>query len=228
MSLKLLRNIFILGTIGFFAVLVVLTVNTMQAVSAKRTPELTDAVVSGKRVWQNRNCNDCHTILGIGGYWAPDMTKEATARDTQFLTAWLTDPQAVKPSTNMPNQHLSATEVGNVIAFLTWVSQVDTNNWPPQPRFLNTGLGTSSQGQLLFQQKPCASCHRINGQGSNGPGPDLSHIGSQLAGQSPSAAVFLDKFLQDPKSVIPNSTMPAVSMTAAERQAIVQYLVGLK
>ncbi len=227
MSLKLLRNIFIFGTIGFFAVLVVLTVNSMQQVNAKRTPELTDAVVSGKKVWQNRNCNDCHTILGIGGYWAPDMTKEATVRDAQFLTAWLSNPQAVKPTTNMPNQHLSATQVSNVIAFLTWVSQVDTNNWPPQPRFLNTGSG-ASQGQLLLQQKTCTSCHRINGQGSSGPGPDLSHIATQLAAQTSNVSDFLDKFLQNPKSVISSSTMPTIPLTATERQSIVQYLAGLK
>lgn len=227
MSLKVLRNIFIFGTVGFFAILVVLTVNTMRQVNTKRTPELTDAVVSGKKVWQNRNCNDCHTILGIGGYWAPDMTKEATVRDATFLTAWLTNPQAGDPTTNMPNQHLSPTEVSNVIAFLTWVSQVDTNNWPPQPKFLNTGSG-ASQGQLLFQQKTCTSCHRINGQGASGPEPDLSHIATQLAGQTSNVADFLDKFLQNPKSVIPTSTMPTIPLTASERQAIVQYLAGLK
>jgi nitric oxide reductase subunit C len=34
--------------------------------------------VAGKRVWQKYNCNDCHTILGFVGYYAPDMTKVYT------------------------------------------------------------------------------------------------------------------------------------------------------
>ena len=228
MSERMLRNTFVLGTILFLVVLLVMTVDSLNQVASARTPQLTDQVVAGKQVWQSKNCNDCHTILGIGGYYAPELTKTYNRRGGAWLQAFLKDPQKVLPGTTMPNENLTDQQAQNLVSFFHWVSQVDTNNWPPQPRFLNTGLGTSSQGQLLFQQKPCASCHRINGQGSNGPGPDLSHIGSQLAGQSPSAAEFLDKFLQDPKSVIPNSTMPAVSMTAAERQAIVQYLVGLK
>jgi nitric oxide reductase subunit C len=228
MKLTVLRNIFIFGTLFFFAVLVVLTVHTLREVDAKRTPDLTDAVVSGKRTWQHRNCNDCHTILGIGGYWAPDMTKVADTRDAQFLTAFLRDPQAVKPGTTMPNQRLSDDEVSDVVAFLTWVNGIDTNDWPPQPRFAPGATGGLSEGLLLFQQKTCSGCHRVGDQGSNGPGPDLSRIGNKTFEGFTSPADFLDKFLKDPKAVNPDSTMPAVPMTDAERQTLVEYLIGLK
>ncbi len=32
-------------------------------------------IVKGKLVIQSRNCMDCHTLLGNGAYYAPDLTK---------------------------------------------------------------------------------------------------------------------------------------------------------
>jgi len=37
--------------------------------------KLSDQVVAGKRAFEKYNCNDCHTILGFGGYYAPDLTR---------------------------------------------------------------------------------------------------------------------------------------------------------
>ncbi|MGQ9834912.1 MAG: c-type cytochrome [Thermoanaerobaculaceae bacterium] len=31
--------------------------------------------MAGKRAFEKYNCNDCHTILGFGGYYAPDLTR---------------------------------------------------------------------------------------------------------------------------------------------------------
>lgn len=228
MSQKALRNLFIFGTIFFALVLAGLTVNSLAQVSATRTPEVTDQVVEGKKIWDYRNCDDCHTILGIGGYWAPDLTKEADQRSPQFLTAWLKDPQAVKPDTTMPNQHLTDAEVQDLVAFLQWVSKIDTNNWPPQPPAAPPSQTGTSQGALLFQQMGCTACHMIDGQGASGPGPDLSHIGSEPYDQLSNTPDFLLKWIKDPKAEKPTTTMPAIPMTDAQRQAIVNYLVGLK
>ncbi len=55
--------------------------------------KLTDQVVAGKRVWHQYNCNDCHTILGFGGYYAPDMTKAYWRRGADGITAVVREPQ---------------------------------------------------------------------------------------------------------------------------------------
>lgn len=114
----MLRNIFIWGTALFFIALIVLTVHTLSEVNATRTPGLTQEVVEGRKVWQHKNCNDCHTILGIGGYWAPDLTKEADVRDAQFLTAFLKDPQAAKPGTTRPAIPMTAEERNAIVEYL--------------------------------------------------------------------------------------------------------------
>ena len=41
---------------------------------------LTSQVVAGKHVWHRKDCINCHTLLGEGAYYAPDLTKIAQLR----------------------------------------------------------------------------------------------------------------------------------------------------
>lgn len=133
-----------------------------------------------KEIFRAKNCNDCHTILGIGGYFAPDLTQVFNTRGSAWLRAWLKDPQAVEAGVSMPNQHLSDKQIENLVAFLEWVNKTDTNNWPPQP--LKAANSASSDpataGKALFDSKGCSACHAIQGQGSTF-GPDLTKVAKQ-------------------------------------------------
>ncbi len=226
MSEKLLRRVLVYGTIAFVLALAGGSIFSLRQVTTGRTAPVTDNVTAGKHVWEQRICQDCHTLLGIGGYWAPELTKEAERRDATYLTSWLKDPQAVKPGTTMPNQRLSGQQVSDVIAFLQWVDKIDTNKWPPTPKA--GGSGGTPQGALLFQQLGCIGCHRINGQGAPGPGPDLSHIGSTPYDQLSNTPDFLYKWIEDPAAIKPGTIMPTIPMTPEQRLAIVQYLISLK
>ncbi len=181
-----------------------------------------------KAVWQRKNCNDCHTILGIGAYFAPDLTKFAGRRDDGWTVRWLANPQAVKPGTTMPDQRLTAEEVTQLVAFLRWVHGIDTNNWPPPPVGAGSGGGAMAAGALLFQQRGCSACHAIGGQGVARVGPDLSRLGAEPYDALPNTPEFLVNWLQDPAGQKPGTTMPRVPLTADETQALVEYLVGLK
>lgn len=227
MSEKTLRNVLLLGTVFFLILLGAMTADSLSKVKSGRTPPLTDQVVAGKRVWQSKNCNDCHTILGIGGYFAPELTKVADRRDSGWLRRWLNDPQAVKPGTTMPNQGLTDTEAGNLVAFFQWVQEIDTNNWPPQPMIAAREAGKGPSGKLVYEQKGCAVCHMIKGQGSPGPGPDLTHIGAMPYDGLPNTPAFLVKWLEDPQAQKPETLMPRIPMSPAERDALVQYLRSL-
>ncbi len=241
MSEKMLRNIFIFGTLFFLLVLAVMSANSLAQVMSDRTPPVTDQVVSGKLAWQGKDCNDCHTILGIGGYYAPDLTKVVDRRGAGWISAWLKDPVAVNPAATMPNQNLTAAEIADVGAFLGWVNQVKTNNWPPQPLALGSqsaptssvsspaaGAPSASAAEALFQQKGCIGCHRINGKGATGPGPDLSHIASQPYDALPNSPDFLKKWIQNPPAQKPGTIMPAIPMTSTELDTLVNYLSSLK
>jgi cytochrome c oxidase subunit 2 len=73
-----------------------------------------DAATRGERTFREEACGSCHAIAGRGfdGQVAPDLTHlgsrgtlaaGATHDTHQELTAWLRDPQAIKPGCHMPN-----------------------------------------------------------------------------------------------------------------------------
>jgi nitric oxide reductase subunit C len=99
MKISHAKAIFIYGTILSSVIFLVLTYNSILKMP-QRTHEdnLSPEVSAGKWVWQKHNCNDCHTILGIGGYYAPDMTKVMSRRDGGWISHFLKDPHAVWPA----------------------------------------------------------------------------------------------------------------------------------
>jgi len=228
MTEKQLARIFGYGTAAFLVVLVGMSVDTMRKVTEGRTPPVTETVAAGKAVWQRKNCNDCHTILGIGAYYAPDLTRVAGLRDDGWMTSWLTSPAATKPGTTMPNQRLTPEEVAQLVAFFHWVHGIDTNNWPPQPLGAGEAGGALAAGALLFQQKGCSGCHVVNGQGVPGVGPDLSLIGGRPYDDLPNTPEFLAQWLKDPAAQKPSTTMPRVALSEGEVGGLVEFLSSLK
>ncbi|HZN24441.1 MAG TPA: c-type cytochrome, partial [Burkholderiales bacterium] len=73
--------------------------------------DMTPEVLAGKRVWHKYNCTNCHTLLGEGAYYAPDLTKIAAQRGREYLRAFMKDPSAFydeqKYRRVMPRQGLS-------------------------------------------------------------------------------------------------------------------------
>jgi len=222
------QRTFIWGSAVFLVLLVAMTVDSLRQVNAGRTPAVTDAVARGKYVFQRKNCNDCHTILGIGGYYAPDLTKAAERRDAAWLAAYLSDPQQAKPGTTMPNQRLTAAQVGDLVAFLDWVRHIDTNGWPPPPLASLAPQPGRPAPPRVWQAKGCGGCHMIDGQGAAGPGPDLSHIGAQPYDGLGNTPAYLARFLADPAAEKPGTQMPKVPLSQAELDSLVHFLVSLK
>jgi nitric oxide reductase subunit C len=76
--------------------------------------------MAGMQTWQEKNCQSCHQLYGLGGYMGPDLTNTASekGKGPDYMRAF------IKSGTSrMPNFHLSDTEVLNVIAFLKWVDR---------------------------------------------------------------------------------------------------------
>ncbi|HEY3347977.1 MAG TPA: c-type cytochrome [Nitrospirota bacterium] len=229
-----IRNIFIGGTVFFSLLFLYLSYDSLRQMPL-RTNEatLTPQVVAGKHAWQKYNCNDCHTILGIGGYYAPDITKVATYRDADWLGRFLKDPEGVwAAKRRMPKLPMSDAEVGDLVAFMGWVSKIDTNDWPRKPMLAAGAPAVSSQAQgrvpgsegpMLFARNGCQGCHKINGVGG-AIGPDLTHVGSRLPDKQAQIS-----HLRDPRSIHPQSSMPAFGkMSEHDLEELAEYLVSLK
>jgi nitric oxide reductase subunit C len=136
--------------------------------------KLTPQVVAGKDVWHKNNCINCHTLFGEGAYYAPDLTKIAKLRGDQYLTAYMKDPSKFYDEKRhrrlMPKQDLSDTDISNLISFLTWVSNVDNQGWPPRP-ILVTGASIPGTDLASSQQESVASAPAGTGEAPPGARP---------------------------------------------------------
>ncbi len=217
------KAIFIWGTVLSSVVFLALTYDSQKSFS-KRTHEenLDEHVVAGKWVWQKYNCNDCHTILGIGGYYAPDVTKVMSYRDADWMRRFIKNPPAVWPAERkMPILHLRDQEIEDVIAFLAWVNGIDTNNWPPKPLTVVT-TAAPVPGEGIFKALGCSACHLMGGVGGK-IGPDLTHVGSRRSKE------WIEEQIEDPKSHNPNSIMPSFAkLPKKDREELTDYLSGLR
>ena len=197
------RLFFIGGTLLFAAIFVGLTIDSHRQFGELTNAEnLTPEVIEGKHVWHDNNCINCHTLYGEGAYYAPDLTKITQQRGEAFLTAFLRDPsQFYSEETHrrlMPNPNLTDEEIAHVIAFLSWVSKVDTQGWPPRPIVVSSGqlAGATSDtapeaaasdnpvalGEALFRDPTlaCTACHSLQA-GVVLAGPSMAGIAERAA-----------------------------------------------
>jgi nitric oxide reductase subunit C len=88
------RMFFLGGTFLFSAIFIGLTVDTHRQLPERtHTKDLTEDVVKGKRIWEENNCMGCHTILGEGAYYAPDLTKVVEKRGEEWIRLFMKDPE---------------------------------------------------------------------------------------------------------------------------------------
>jgi nitric oxide reductase subunit C len=100
-----------------------------------------EALVShGKMTIQAKNCMNCHTFLGNGAYYAPDLTKAwldpywggIDVRE-QLMIDFILDPSNKTHNglgRRMPKLGITVEEVKSIVAFLKWMSAIDTNGFP--------------------------------------------------------------------------------------------------
>ncbi len=198
MTKRQTRLFFIGGTALFAIIFLAMTVDShRQFGELTNADRITPEVSAGKDVWHHNNCINCHTLLGEGAYYAPDLTKITQARGTAYLTAFLQDPSRFYSEQQhrrlMPDPNLSDTEIAQVIAFLDWVSRIDNQGWPPRPILVSGGAFPGTEvtptpgmapsdepvvlGTRLFKQSPAAcSASHSTAPGVNLAGPSLAGI----------------------------------------------------
>ena len=101
----------------------------------------------GKLTSQSKNCMNCHTLLGNGAYYAPDLTKSwldpawqdggplqgMTGKTTveEAMAEFLMHPsQYPTHARMMPDLGITADEAKGLVAFLKHMSSIDTNGFP--------------------------------------------------------------------------------------------------
>lgn len=127
------RNIFYGGAVFFFLLLVGLSFDTMQTLPKRDNREnLNESAIRGKHIWETRNCIGCHTLLGEGAYFAPELGNVYTRRGPEFIKAWIqSQPTGVPGRRQMPNFNLTDAQLNDLVEFFKYTAGIDTAKWPP-------------------------------------------------------------------------------------------------
>ncbi len=130
------RNFFLGGTVLFFLIFLGLSWHSLSSgIPAQTNQEnLTEAVVRGKELFDKNNCMGCHTILGEGAYYAPELTKVYETKGVDYIKTVMMSEEPWQPhGRKMVAYGMSEDEAMDMVAFFEWISKMDLNGFPPEP-----------------------------------------------------------------------------------------------
>lgn len=223
---------FLVTTFGFSAVFLGLTIDTVMQMPARTNQAaMSPSVVRGKEIWEENNCMGCHTILGEGAYYAPELTKVVERRGVPWIKIFLKDPQAMFPGQRkMVKYDFTEAEIDDVTAFLSWIGTIDTNGFPAKPDMgakaappaavvaAVSGTPASRLPPPAMVTQVCQACHAVGGVGGL-VGPSFDGVGQRFDREK------LDAWLKDPQAVKPGTAMPNLGLSDAVRAELVTWLL---
>ncbi len=131
LSKKQARAFFLGGTVVTFLIFIGLTIYSFSKANDQSNEEgITEAVVRGKNLWEENNCMGCHTLMGEGAYYAPELTKVIERRGEGYIKAVLMTPVDWAPNgRKMVAYGFSKEEAEDLIAFFNWIGDIDLNGF---------------------------------------------------------------------------------------------------
>lgn len=130
------RNMFYGSAVFFFLLFLALTFDSHSAFPDRDNREaITPEVARGKMVWEENNCVGCHSILGEGAYFAPELGNVYTrfGNSEEAIIAFIKSrpEEGIPGRRSMPQFNLSDEDLKAVAAFLKYTSEIDAAGWPP-------------------------------------------------------------------------------------------------
>jgi len=174
---------------------------------------------SGKKLFSQKRCIQCHQIGGVGGVLGPslDAVGQSASPINVAAAMWNHGPQMTETmrAHGIERPTLNASELRDLVAYLRAVA--------PERAGAPVSIlpGNVNEGRALFAKKQCIKCHSIQGKGGN-VGPDLGRRGLHRNLDEFAAALWnkAPKMLGAMK--IRNITVP--SLKPEEMADIVAYL----
>lgn len=142
MTKSMARNIFYGGSLFFIIIFLGLSFHSHRYIVTTSTnvETLTHSVAAGKKIWEDKACINCHTLLGEGAYFAPElvnvMTRWGVEDDPEdafeTLKGWMeSQPSGVEGRRQMPQYNLTDEEIRQLADFFLWINTIDAQDWPP-------------------------------------------------------------------------------------------------
>jgi mono/diheme cytochrome c family protein len=202
-----------------------------------------DTVDQGELRFRQMFCTTCHAIAVtragettlIGGDIGPELSKVGSKVNTDWLVAWLRNPEGYLPHTRMPKYGWSDEDLYKVTRYIE-EKLTDPSLLSDVPHLGTPTEAEIQQGKRLFMQKGCSSCHVIEGIPTPTEfGPDLSKIGGKTISQLEfgkskiprNLIAYIKAKVTDPHSVNPAARMPQFHFTPDELDAITTALLSM-
>ena len=164
------------------------------------------------RIARDKPCTTCHTIGASGGTVGPNLNQVGNRRDAAWLKKWLSDPNAVKEGTKMPNFGFTDAELDELVGYLSNLSRP-----VPSQEILASTASLPVKGKRLFEAYDCRACHRLGNTGGFS-GPDLTWAGHRKSTD------WEKVWLKDPSAYKPGTFMPNFQLSDAEIEALATYV----
>jgi mono/diheme cytochrome c family protein len=187
---------------------------------------------AGNTIYREAQCIVCHVtkedIQGnpVGGTLGPDLRKIGNKVGARWLVAFLKNPHAHWPNTQMPRYNFNDEQAADLAAFIVeeWVDLDLKDKEAEEPVPPPDSPQRIRQGELLFKELGCAGCHDLLPDDAQLSGPDLSQIGGKQVHEFDFGGAdirrttldFLYTKLKSPKAFRQDSQLPTWEKPAAE------------
>lgn len=108
--------------------------------------------VEGKRAFEQYQCMGCHTIVGNGAYFAPDLTRvyKRFGENDDALAGFILTGTPAKGMPPMTGRGMGDEDAYHVVAFLKYTDRLDTNGWPGEGSWDRDGSPDAAQANKLI------------------------------------------------------------------------------
>ena len=186
-------------------------------------------------LYERAGCYACHTTTGFSELRkpGPNLTKIASKLSPEWVSSWIRDPRAVKPSTWMPrvwyNSNTSSPEdaVRNEVEIDAAVTYLFANSEDHDFAVMFPPRGNAERGQALVESVGCLACHITEDQGRLAAGTrrtfgqPLQNIGNKTSYE------WLFDWVRDPKHFSSETYMPDLRLTNREAADVATWLSTL-
>lgn len=129
------RNVFWGGSVFFFLIFLALSFDTVRQLPKRDMRQnITPEVIAGKKIWETRNCIGCHTLMGEGAYFAPELMNVVERYGSEEVVKIFIKSRPVEGvpgRRSMPQFNFTDEELNAIVAFLKHTGTVNTAKWPP-------------------------------------------------------------------------------------------------
>lgn len=184
----------------------------------KEIPENTGKFAKFNKLLNEIRCLTCHRMKGIGGHFAPDLSRAGSKLKDTWELDFLQRPNPVRPLLKqMPKFNLSEEEAKLAVEFIETVLVSDEIT----PLDIKIDESLVEKGKELFYAKGCNTCHTVGNKGGI-VGPNLNQAGTRLE------TGYIMFHIMDPQKANPGAVEPNFGLTEVEATSITHFLMTLQ